>query len=67
MSTHVSCRRAGATRSSPVVLMRTMFGISFGELGFVAVLIGLVLLAPLAPRVGETIGGLFEEKPPKGR
>ena len=32
------------------------------ELGFTAVLVVLVLLAPLAPRIGEKIGGLFEKK-----
>ena len=37
-------------------------GASIPELGFVAVLVVLVLLAPLAPRIGETIGGLFEKK-----
>ncbi len=34
-------------------------GASLKELGFVALLIGMVLLAPLAPRIGEAIGGLF--------
>ena len=37
-------------------------GASLPELGFVAVLVVLVLLAPLAPRIGEKIGGLFEKK-----
>ena len=35
-------------------------GASVGELGFVALLVGIILLAPLAPRIGEAIGGLFE-------
>ena len=38
-------------------------GASLGEWGFVAVLVALVLLAPIAPRMGEAIGGLFEKKP----
>jgi hypothetical protein len=35
-------------------------GASLRELGFVALLVGIILLAPLAPRIGEAIGGLFE-------
>jgi hypothetical protein len=41
-------------------------GASFGELGFVALMLGVVLLAPVAPRIGELIAGLFEKTPPKG-
>ena len=41
-------------------------GASLAELGFVALLVGLVLLAPLAPRIGEAIGGLFEKPRDKG-
>ncbi|HEY4122313.1 MAG TPA: hypothetical protein VGM56_30810 [Byssovorax sp.] len=33
------------------------------ELVFVCVLLGLVLLAPIAPRVGAAIGGLFQKRP----
>ena len=36
-------------------------GASLAELGFVALLVSLVLLAPIAPRIGEAIGGLFEK------
>ena len=40
-----------------------MFGdASLRELGFVAVLLVIVLLAPVAPRIGEKLGGLFEKK-----
>jgi hypothetical protein len=41
-----------------------LFGASYGEIGFVALLVAIVLLAPIAPRVGEVIGGLFEKGPP---
>ena len=37
-------------------------GASLGELGFVAVLVVIVVLAPIAPRLGEAIGGLFEKR-----
>jgi len=43
-----------------------LFGASLGEIAFAALLVGLVLLAPIAPRVGEAIGGLFEKRPPPG-
>jgi hypothetical protein len=43
-----------------------LFGASFGEIGFAALLVVIVLLAPLAPRVGEAIGGLFEKRRPPG-
>jgi hypothetical protein len=33
-----------------------VFGASFAELGLVAVLVGIVLLAPVAPRIGAAIG-----------
>jgi Flp pilus assembly pilin Flp len=36
-------------------------GASLPELGFVALLVSLVLLAPIAPRIGDAIGGLFEK------
>lgn len=37
-------------------------GASLPELGFAALLFSIVLLAPVAPRVGEAIGGLFEKR-----
>ena len=40
-------------------------GASLKEIGFVAMLLVMVLLAPLAPRIGERIGGLFEK--PSGK
>lgn len=39
-------------------------GASLGEIGFMVLLMGLVLLAPIAPRLGAAIGGLFEKRPP---
>lgn len=36
-------------------------GASWGEIGFVALLVIVVVLAPVAPKVGEMIGGLFEK------
>jgi hypothetical protein len=36
-------------------------GASLGELGFLVLLVSIILLAPLAPRIGEAIGGLFEK------
>ncbi|MFT3766886.1 MAG: hypothetical protein QM820_15415 [Minicystis sp.] len=38
-------------------------GASLGELGFAAMLVVIVVLAPIAPRIGEAIGGLFEKRP----
>ena len=37
-------------------------GVTFPELVLVMVLVALVLLAPIAPRLGERIGGLFDKK-----
>jgi hypothetical protein len=37
-------------------------GASLGEIGFTAVLMGLVLFAPWAPRLGALIGGLFDKQ-----
>jgi hypothetical protein len=37
-------------------------GVTLPELVLVAVLVALVLLAPIAPRLGERIGGLFDKK-----
>ncbi len=37
-------------------------GVSYGELGFVALLLVLVLLSQIAPRLGEAIGERFEKK-----
>jgi hypothetical protein len=42
-------------------------GVSPQEFGFVAVLIFLVLFAPVAPKIGEVIGGLFEKPDLKGK
>jgi hypothetical protein len=42
-----------------------MLGASWSEIGLVALLVGIVLLAPVAPAVGAAIGGLFE--PREGR
>jgi hypothetical protein len=42
-------------------------GASLGELGFIALLLGLILVAPFVPRIGEAIGGLFEKSPNKNR
>ena len=44
-----------------------MLGASVGELLFVAILLGIVLLAQVAPRIGEAIGARFEaaRDPPK--
>ncbi|APR82331.1 Hypothetical protein A7982_07680 [Minicystis rosea] len=39
-----------------------IMGASLGELGFVAVLVIIVVMAPIAPRIGEAIGGLFEKR-----
>jgi hypothetical protein len=36
-------------------------GASYGELGFVALLLIIVLLSQIAPRVGEAIGARFEK------
>jgi hypothetical protein len=36
-------------------------GASLQEIGFVAVLVLIVLLAPLAPKIGEQLGGLFDK------
>ena len=45
-----------------------MFGASLGELSFVAILLVIVLLAQVAPRIGEAIGarlGAPDDKGPK--
>lgn len=39
-----------------------MLGASYGELGFAALLVVIVLLAPIAPRIGEAIGARFEKR-----
>jgi hypothetical protein len=36
-------------------------GASYGELGFAAMLVVIVLLAQLAPRLGAAIGARFEK------
>jgi hypothetical protein len=44
-----------------------VFGASLSELGFAAVLLALVLLAQVAPRLGEAIGArLGGPQPPSG-
>lgn len=46
---------------------RTMLGgASLQETGFAAVLVLIVLLAPLAPKIGARLGGLFEKPENKG-
>jgi hypothetical protein len=42
-------------------------GVSLRELGFVALLVCLVLLAPVAPQLGAAIGGFFEKSRDKRR
>jgi len=37
-------------------------GASLRELGFAALLFFMVMLAPVAPRIGEAIGRLFEKR-----
>lgn len=41
-----------------------MLSTSLGEIGFVVLLFSLILSAPLAPKLGEAIGGLFDKRPP---
>ncbi len=41
-------------------------GASLQEAGFVAALVLIVLLAPLAPKLGERLGALFEKPQNKG-
>ena len=40
-------------------------GASYGELGFAAILVVIVLLAQLAPRLGEAIGARYEKRGPR--
>jgi hypothetical protein len=40
-------------------------GASWGELSFVAVLVVIVLLAQVAPRVGEAIAARYDRKGPR--
>lgn len=42
-------------------------GASLQEIGFIALLVGIILFAPIAPRIGEAIGGLFEKSTDKDR
>ncbi len=37
-------------------------GVSYGELGFVAILVVVVVMAQIAPRIGEAIGARYEAK-----
>jgi len=36
-----------------------MLDASFSELGLVALLVVIVVVAPIAPKIGEAIGGFF--------
>ncbi len=45
---------------------RVLAGASYGEWAFVALLVVLVLLAPVAPRLGEAVGAWFEKPRPGG-
>jgi hypothetical protein len=40
-------------------------GASYGEIGFAAILVVIVLLAQLAPRLGAAIGARFEKPEPR--
>jgi hypothetical protein len=41
---------------SQVAWVMGWLGATYGELGLAALLVALVLLAPVAPRIGEAIG-----------
>lgn len=43
----------------------SFLGATQNEILFVVFLVALVLLAPKVPKIGETIGGLFEKRPPR--
>lgn len=40
--------------------MLTILGASPAEIGLVAVLVAIVLLAPIVPKIGERLGGFFD-------
>ena len=40
-----------------------MLDASVSEIGLVALLVALVVFAPLAPKIGEAIGAYFERRP----
>lgn len=40
-------------------------GVSYGELGFASILVAIVLLAQIAPRIGEAIGARYEKRHPR--
>ncbi len=42
-----------------------ILGASYGELGFVALLLVIILLSQVVPRIGEAIGARFEKTEPK--
>ncbi len=53
---------AACQRGASGVLGEGMLGASYGELGLAALLVVIVLLAPVAPRIGEAIGARFEKR-----
>lgn len=40
-----------------------MLGASFSELGLCALLVAVIVLAPIAPRIGEAIGRRLAKRP----
>jgi Sec-independent protein translocase protein TatA len=44
-----------------------VFGASWGELAFVAILFVIVLVAQIAPRIGEAMGARFAARAPGNR
>ena len=40
-------------------------GVSYGELGFAGLLVAIVILAQIAPRIGEAIGARYEKREPR--
>lgn len=41
-----------------------MADLTGGEIGLIALLVALIVIAPKIPRIGEALGGLFEKRPP---
>jgi hypothetical protein len=37
-------------------------GASYGEIGFAALLVLVVVAAPVVPKIGEILGGLFAKR-----
>lgn len=63
-----ACQRRPASRAIEpwdVVESVMIFGASWGELGFAALMVVIVVLVPIAPRIGEAIGACFEKEPPE--